>query len=111
MIAFEEPENGVHPRRLELVTELLGAMSLRHGRQVVVTTHSPLFCQRVLELQRKHPTQVSLLVVHQAEGETKCREFVASGPLFENGELRKALSDRSEDGWFEGMVLRGLVDD
>jgi hypothetical protein len=40
--AFEEPENGVHPRRLELIADLLTSLALEQGRQLVVTSHSPL---------------------------------------------------------------------
>lgn len=56
LIGFEEPENGVHPRRLELVALLL--WELAHAgeskaRQVIVTTHSLLFCGALLRIQRE----------------------------------------------------------
>jgi predicted ATPase len=47
LLAFEEPENGVHPRRLELIAELLTSLAVEHKRQVIITTHSPLFCDAV----------------------------------------------------------------
>ena len=40
VVGFEEPENGVHPRRLKLIADLLANASKR--RQVIVNTHSPL---------------------------------------------------------------------
>ncbi|MFN3421771.1 MAG: AAA family ATPase, partial [Armatimonadota bacterium] len=40
VVGFEEPENGVHPRRLKLIAELLSNAS--ESRQVIVNTHSPL---------------------------------------------------------------------
>ena len=52
LLAFEEPENGVHPRRVELIAKMLTSLALDHHRQVVVTTHSPLFCDAVLKEAR-----------------------------------------------------------
>jgi len=40
VIGFEEPENGVHPRRLKLIADMLQNAS--QHRQVIVNTHSPL---------------------------------------------------------------------
>lgn len=40
LIGLEEPENGVHPRRLKLVADLLRQASQQ--RQILVNTHSPL---------------------------------------------------------------------
>lgn len=110
LVAFEEPENGVHPRRLELVAQLLASLAIEQEQQVIVTTHSPLFCQKILSIQREHPKKVALLVMRQEEGETRCQRFQPEGPLFEDQEVRKALTSQKEDGWFEGLVLRGLVD-
>ncbi len=39
-IGFEEPENGVHPRRLQIVARLLDNAVQQHGKQLIVTTHS-----------------------------------------------------------------------
>ncbi|MBW2079067.1 MAG: AAA family ATPase [Deltaproteobacteria bacterium] len=110
LVAFEEPENGVHPRRLELIARLLGSMTINQGQQVIVTTHSPLFCQKILALQRDHPEKVALLIMRQKEGMSRCEPFQSVGPLFEDQEIKAALSSQYENGWFEGLVLRGLVD-
>ncbi|MFA0784430.1 AAA family ATPase [Fervidibacter sacchari] len=40
VVGFEEPENGVHPRRLKLIADLL--RNAAENRQVIVNTHSPL---------------------------------------------------------------------
>jgi predicted ATPase len=110
LVAFEEPENGVHPRRLELIARLLGSMTINQGQQVIVTTHSPLFCQKILALQRDHPKKVALLIMRQKEGMSRCEPFQSVGPLFEDQQIKAALSSQYENGWFEGLVLRGLVD-
>ena len=52
LLAFEEPENGIHPRRLELIVDLLTSLAIVQGRQVIVTTHSPLLCNAVLQRSR-----------------------------------------------------------
>ena len=110
LVAFEEPENGVHPRRLELIARLLGSLAIEQGLQVIVTTHSPLFCQQILAIQREQPQKVALLALRQEGGKTQCFPFEPRGPLFEDHEVRTALTSQQEDGWFEGLVLRGLVD-
>lgn len=110
LVAFEEPENGVHPRRLELIARLLGSLAIEQGLQVIVTTHSPLFCQQILAIQREYPEKVTLLACRQENGATQCLPFEPTGPLFEDQEVRATLTSRQEDGWFEGLVLRGLVD-
>jgi predicted ATPase len=109
LIAFEEPENGVHPRRIELIAKLLSSLALEHGRQVVVTTHSPLFCDSILRGSRNREKDVRLFNVRRADGVTIVRPFDACGPLFQNGEIAKALSNGSEDGLFENMLMRGLL--
>lgn len=40
VVGFEEPENGVHPRRLKLIADLLRNAS--EEKQIVANTHSPL---------------------------------------------------------------------
>ncbi|MDW8352675.1 MAG: AAA family ATPase [Anaerolineae bacterium] len=40
VVSFEEPENGVHPRRLQLIAEMLRIAS--EHRQIIINTHSAL---------------------------------------------------------------------
>ncbi len=111
LVAFEEPENGVHPRRLELVAKLLTTMALRQGRQVIVTSHSPLFCQQMLDVKREFQDMVDLLVVTRRHGETNCTRFEAlRGPLFNDAEIRESLLGSEDTHWFEELVLQGFVD-
>jgi predicted ATPase len=46
ILLIEEPENGLHPSRLQMVIEILRKMSTgeigNRARQVILTTHSPL---------------------------------------------------------------------
>lgn len=113
LLAFEEPENGVHPRRLELIVKLLTSLALDQGRQVVVTTHSTLLCDAVLKEYRAKPRDISLLRVHRGDNGTAVEPFDddAAGPLFREPEIAQALTAPCEDGLFESMMLRGMLDE
>jgi predicted ATPase len=110
LLAFEEPENGVHPRRLELIADLLFSLSQRQEQQVIVTTHSPLLCALMLRRSRENPDMVRLFHVRQEPDGTRIEPFEAPGPLFDDAEVTRALASESEDGLFEGLMVRGLID-
>ena len=42
LVGFEEPENGVHPRRVDLIAEFLKTRASIGRTQFLVTTHSPV---------------------------------------------------------------------
>lgn len=113
LIGFEEPENGVHPRRLELIAQLL--WNLAHAgppreRQIIVTTHSPLFCDALLRIHREQPGDFALLNVRRDEGQTVVIPFEQFGPLFDDAELANGLADDTEEVLFEKLLRRGLID-
>jgi predicted ATPase len=110
LLAFEEPENGVHPRRLDLIAQLLATLAIERKCQVIVTTHSPRFCDVVLGLKRRHKDAIALLNVRHVGGQTEIKPFKPSGPLFRDEEIQRALSNRAEDSLFEGLMLRGVLD-
>lgn len=112
LVAFEEPENGVHPRRIELVAEILGSLALGESseQQVILTTHSPLFCTSVMKLARRNPRKVRIFRTVREGGRTRFLPFEPAGPLFQDHEIRDALTTPAEDAVFEGLVLRGLLD-
>ena len=111
LLAFEEPENGVHPRRLELIAKLLLSLALEQGRQVVVTTHSPLFCDAVLKGARSRPGDIGLFNVRRDGPATVVQAFDVTGPLFKDHEIAEALTAGTEDGLFESLLLRGMLDE
>ena len=47
MVAYEEPENGVQPGRLDILAEILDGLAKRGQTQVILTTHSPTFLERI----------------------------------------------------------------
>jgi predicted ATPase len=111
LLAFEEPENGVHPRRIELIAQLLSSLAVNQDRQLIVTTHSPLFCDAMLKQTREHRGQISLLNVRREHGGTAIKKFEPTGPLFRDQEVAKALKAGTEDGLFESLMLRGMIDE
>jgi predicted ATPase len=110
LLAFEEPENGVHPRRLELITQLLSSLAIEQGRQLIITTHSPLFCDAVLKQGRSHVSDMALLNVRRVGNVTQAQPFDVTGPLFQDHEIARALTAGTEDGLFQGLMLRGMLD-
>jgi predicted ATPase len=112
LLAFEEPENGVHPRRLELIAKLLISLATNEqGRQLIVTTHSLLFCDMVLKHIQSHPKEIALRQVRSTGDGTKACHFDITGPLFQQAEIEEALTSGREDGLFESLMLRGMIDE
>ena len=110
LIAFEEPENGVHPGRLELIADLLSSLAVSQERQVIVTTHSPLLCDAVLKNHQADPENVSLLLAGQERHGTRIVPIDTESPLFKDNEIRQALTGGAEEGLFAGLMMRGLID-
>ncbi len=92
LITFEEPENGIDPRRLDLVAELLASLALYQGRQVIVTTHSPLLCNAVLQRGQSCPAEIALFKVGQINGSTMITSLDIDS-LFQDSEITQALTD------------------
>lgn len=110
LLAFEEPENGVHPKRIELIAQLLTALALEQDQQLIVTTHSLAFCNAVLREAKRHPENIALVRVKGSASGTDARVFEVTGPLFGESEVTQGLTDIREDGRFESLALRGLLD-
>jgi predicted ATPase len=66
VLLFEEPENGLHPFRLQMFLDILRKMSRgevgNRRRQIVPTTHNPLL------LNYARPEEVRVFVRHPQEG-------------------------------------------
>ncbi len=116
LIAFEEPENGVHPRRIEVVADLLGSIAERAERaerrrsQVVVTTHSPTLIAAMLQRAAAAPDLVKIFRCSQRGRATQVQAFVPTGPLFDDEEVRTSLSGPEDTALVEAMLLRGWLD-
>ena len=90
LVGFEEPENGIHPRRISLIAEFLKTRAILEDIQFVVTTHSPLL-----------PNQIppkSLYVCRKVNGNTEIDPFanVSYGKMFHEIDINTALEDQEE---------------
>ena len=111
LVAFEEPENGVHPRRIEVVTKLL--VNASKARQVVVTTHSPLVVGEIVRMVRQKeldPEHVAVLRCGSGPDGTRLERFEITGPLFADQEIREGLVAADDADGIQAMLLRGWLD-
>lgn len=112
LVALEEPENGVHPRQIDLIAQLLFSLTEQYQRQVVVTTHSPLFVDAILKVKREaESSDIGLFSVRLTAQGTVVKPFDVTGQLFRDQEIAEALAKQTEDGRFESLILRGLIDE
>jgi predicted ATPase len=84
VVALEEPEASVHPRRIGELARLLEGSARAGGFQVLVNTHSPLLASSVPE--------GALVVCRRGSDGTTMRPFAGAGPLFKPVEIERALS-------------------
>jgi len=110
LVAFEEPENGVHPRRIEVIADLLHRMAAEGGPQVIVTTHSPTLVAAMVRKQRLEPDTIRLLACHRDGRVTAIRPFDSAGRMFDDAEIAASLKSDTEDGLVEAMLRRGWLD-
>ena len=89
IIAFEEPENCVHPYLFETVVDLCR----KSPTQVVITTHSPYLLNKILD-----PKEV--LLVEKEEGKTKVK------PVEDLNKVRRFLEEGIPLGeiWYMGEL-------
>ena len=102
LIGFEEPENGVHPRRIQLIAELLKNMANASKTQLVVTTHSPILTGMI-------PDE-SLYICKKESGATIIEPFNTLGPLMRDADVDAALNRDGEESGIPARILRGDFD-
>jgi len=111
LVAFEEPENGVHPRRIPVVTRLLANASRR--QQVIATTHSPLVVEEILQLIQQgelSEANVRLLRCIRTPEGSAYLPFKPEGPLFADAEISEALASSDDRQILQSMLVRGWLD-
>ncbi|MYC93538.1 MAG: AAA family ATPase [Caldilineaceae bacterium SB0661_bin_32] len=103
LIGFEEPENGVHPRRVRLIAELLKTQEFLNQTQHIVTTHSPLLPDLLADK--------SLFVVSRLNRQTHIDPFATGwGPLGRGKDIDNAFCDDQEELPVSTRILRGDFD-
>ena len=72
-----------------------------------------MFADAILRLKRQasKPDDIGLFNVRLGSQGTVVEPFDTSGPLFRDTETAEAVPSRAEDGLFERLILRGLVDE
>ncbi|MYG05399.1 AAA family ATPase [Candidatus Poribacteria bacterium] len=103
LIGFEEPENGIHPRRIRRIARFLEARMILEDVQFIVTTHSSLLPDLI-------PPE-SLYVCRKVNGNTEIEPFnmMHIGPLWQKSDIEMALEDEDALSPSE-RILRGDFD-
>ena len=102
LVGFEEPENGVHPRRVQLIAELLKTQETLRQTQYIITTHSPILPD-LLE-------DSSLFAVRRLNSQTRIDPFSTWGPLKRRDDISQVLSDEVDGLPVSARILRGDFD-
>ena len=101
-IGFEEPENGIHPRRIRLIAELLRNRAADGKTQLIVTTHSPILTDLI--------PRESLFVCRKISGRTAIEALSTAGPLFRPADVGTALDAEEDASPVSERILRGDFD-
>ena len=102
LVGFEEPENGVHPRRIQLIAELLKTQDTLQQTQYIVTTHSPILPDLLADS--------SLFVTNRIDRKTRIEPFSTWGPLGRRSDIDQAFSEQQEVLPVSERILRGDFD-
>jgi len=98
LIAFEEPENGIHPIRLKQIADMIQDSLLTPSGdvacQIILTSHSPIFPEFF--------DNEALFICQRKDGSTRIVPFSSLGSLYRRGEIGRALEDRILSGDFGG---------
>lgn len=99
VIGCEEPENGVHPRRMRLIAELLKNTASRGQTQIIVNTHSPILPEYFFE-------DAYILVCTKANHASHFEPLDTAGPLFRRRDVERALEQEPPTSLSQ-QILRG----
>lgn len=102
VVGFEEPENGVHPRRIRDIAKILKSRAESGNTQLIVTTHSPILPD--------HIPDDSLFVCQKKNSGTSIEPFSSWGPLGRRSDIDTALEDEVEPLPVSQRMLRGDFD-
>jgi predicted ATPase len=109
LFAFEEPENGVQPQRLDRIAELLTSVARRGQGQIVVTTHSPGFVAAILERAQDHQDDIGLFSVSR-EGRSTVIKPMKDFGLWREKAVDELLREPDDYDKVSALVRRGWLD-
>lgn len=103
LIGFEEPENGIHPRRIRRIAQFLETRMILKDVQFIVTSHSTLLADLV-------PVD-SLYVCRKVNGSTEIAPFnmMNMGPFWKKSDIEVALDGEDSLSPSE-RIIRGDFD-
>ena len=103
LVGIEEPENGIHPRRIKLIADMLQAHTRQEETQYIVTTHSPILPDMLQDS--------SLFPVRRSGRFTEIMPFAATlGLISRNNDISEALDDEPEQLTTSERIIRGDFD-
>ncbi|MBL8219229.1 MAG: AAA family ATPase, partial [Bryobacterales bacterium] len=102
LVGFEEPENGIHPRRIREIAKILSNRADSQETQLIVTTHSPILPD--------HVPLSSLFRCRKQGAETVIEHFQPWGELASKQGVEDALEDEGETTPISQRMLRGDFD-
>ena len=108
-IGFEEPENGVHPRRLSIIARLLDNAVLGDSQtQILVTTHSPRLPEFLNPdyYNTGHSTRALLVICSKRNNETNF-EYLHDSPIFARVDVESAMEEDYPLPTLEEVLMRG----
>ncbi len=95
VLLIEEPENGIHPKRLQDVLQILRELITEQGHtQIILTTHSPYVVDQFQpdEVSLCHKEKDGSVVVHQLSESRTVKEQI---DIFTLGEIWTAEGDEA----------------
>ena len=101
LLGFEEPENGIHPRRIRMIADILKNRTLSGDTQLIVTTHSPILPDMI--------DDHSLFVCRKEAEKTIIEPFITWGSLGKKTDIDKALN-KEEEPLVSERIIRGDFD-
>ncbi|RKU31281.1 recombinase RecF [Candidatus Poribacteria bacterium] len=104
LIGIEEPENGIHPRRIKRIAKFLEARMILKDIQFIVTTHSSVLPDLI-------PTE-SLFICRKDQDNTEIipYQMAMHGDLFKSSEIEIVMTEHNRLSPSE-RILRGDFDD
>lgn len=100
VVGYEEPENGVNPRRLSVIAQILHQFVRTRKTQVIATSHSPVLPEYFEER--------SLVVCRKVERATVFEPFKTTlGPLTARHDIERAIDSEDSPTPLFHRILRG----
>lgn len=109
LVAFEEPENGVQPQRIDRIADVLASVTRRGTAQVIVTTHSPEFMAAMLSRTRSDDDIGVFSIVRRGRS-THVRRVDLADRIWQEAAIKELLSEPDPQDTAAALARRGWLD-